>query len=312
MELALVGFCVLAASPVLLGWLYFRGYAITRPPIGVFNATDVAILIVAIILLPYLYLALPLWLVAVLLSASALSALSFTAEPILRNRWQTWLVALVLVGADVGTALQLGAMSPWFLAVNNVVLVALVVGVSNIWAQSGMKARDAAALAGILAVYDFIATGQLPLTTDLIQRLATIPFAPVLAFPARADGRWLVIGLGDLLLATVFPLVLRKAFGRRAGLGALAVSLTVFAVLLVLGDRGILTGTFPTMTVLGPLMVVQYGYWRHRRGAERTTWQYQQAEPVGGETPKPARCVEFSPQREYDEVLAHVGRQEPG
>jgi len=28
------------------------------------------------------------------------------------------------------------------------------------------------------------------------------------------------------------------------------------------------------MVVLGPLMVLQYGYYRRQRGLERTTWQY--------------------------------------
>ena len=37
--------------------------------------------------------------------------------------------------------------------------------------------------------------------------------------------------------------------------------------------------TFPVMVVLGPLMVVQYAFWRWKRGAERTTRQYLQAEP---------------------------------
>jgi hypothetical protein len=36
---------------------------------------------------------------------------------------------------------------------------------------------------------------------------------------------------------------------------------------------------FPVMVVLGPLMMLQYAYWRHRR-QERTTWQYLQAEPI--------------------------------
>src|SRR5439155_21651839 len=124
------------------------------------------------VLLPYLFLAVPLWLVAGLLGASVLSALHFTAEPVLRAGWLIWLVALILVGADVGTTLQLGAMNPWFLAVNDVVLIAIIVGISNIWAQSGMKARDAAVLAGVLALYDLVATARLTLTTDLMGRLS--------------------------------------------------------------------------------------------------------------------------------------------
>jgi hypothetical protein len=35
----------------------------------------------------------------------------------------------------------------------------------------------------------------------------------------------------------------------------------------------------PVMTGLGPLMVLQYAYWRRKRGQERTTWQYLRAEP---------------------------------
>jgi len=33
------------------------------------------------------------------------------------------------------------------------------------------------------------------------------------------------------------------------------------------------------MVLLGPLIVLHYLYWRWRAGPERTTWQYQQAEP---------------------------------
>ncbi len=37
---------------------------------------------------------------------------------------------------------------------------------------------------------------------------------------------------------------------------------------------------FPVMIVLGPLMVAQYLFWRRRKGPERKTWQYLQAEPL--------------------------------
>jgi hypothetical protein len=39
-------------------------------------------------------------------------------------------------------------------------------------------------------------------------------------------------------------------------------------------------GLFPVMVVLGPLMLLQYLYWRRRRGQERTMWQYLQEEPM--------------------------------
>lgn len=49
-----------ATSAVLLGRAYFRRYEIIRPPVGVFNLGDVTVMIGAIVVLPYLYLALPL------------------------------------------------------------------------------------------------------------------------------------------------------------------------------------------------------------------------------------------------------------
>jgi hypothetical protein len=265
------------ASAVLLGWAYFRRYRLARPPIGVFGLGDVAFMIGAIVVVPYLYLAFPLWLVAGIFASAMLSILYFTAEPILRSRWAIWLVVLVLPGADIWSAFRFGPTSVPFLIVNNTVLILAIVGATNLWAQSGMKARDITVLAGVLAVYDLIATSLLPLTTDLFTRVASIPFAPLVAWGIGND--LLSIGLGDLLLAT-FPLVMRKAFGRSAGIAAMAITLGAIAALMVLLGLGNVYVAEPAMTVLGPLMVLQYGYWLRRRGHERTTWQYLQIEPL--------------------------------
>lgn len=78
-----------------------------------------------------------------------------------------------------------------------------------------------------------------------------------------------------MLLATVFPLVMRKAFGCSAGMIALALALAAIGTLLALP----LQGAFPVMVVLGPLMMLQYLFWCRRCGRERTTWQYLQEEP---------------------------------
>ncbi len=267
-----------AAGAVVLSWLYFRRYRMTRPPIGVFNLRDVAFMLGSIILIPYLYLALPLWLVLVLVVIGVLSALYFLGEPVLPTGWLLWLTVLVLTGADIAAMLLLGATSTVFFALNNLVLILSVVSVTNLWAQSGMKARDATVLGVALVIYDFIATAQLTLMTDLVQRLAVLPFSPLIAWPLGQEGHWLGLGMGDVLLAAVFPLVLRKAFGRRAGLVAMAIAL--LAIALVLLPFGAADEAFPVMIVLGPLMVLQYLYWRRRRGQERTTWQYLQAEPL--------------------------------
>jgi hypothetical protein len=268
------------AAAILIGWWYFRHFAITRPPIGVFNLWDITVMMVGIVLVPYLYLLLPIWLVAGLLALGMLSVLYVVWEPVLRARWAIWLVALALVGLDIGAALWLGPASRTFCAINNVVLVIAIVGITNLWAQSGMHARDIAVLAGVLAIYDAIVTWQLTQTADLFGRLFGLPLAPIIVWPLD-DGRWLGIGMGDMLLGTVLPLVLRKAFGRAAGAIALATNLAAIAVLLFVPWLSAGRGVFPVMVLLGPLSVLHHLYWHWRAGPERTTWQYQQAEPRG-------------------------------
>jgi hypothetical protein len=269
---------VLAVASTLLCSAYFRRYEVMRPPIGVFNGRDVAILMAAIVLIPYLYLALPLAVVATLLVLTTVGILYFTVAPVLQRPRLVTAIVVTALAADVGIALVDGTASNTFLAVNNVVLVVVVVGVANLWAQSGMKARDATALAAGLALYDFIATSQLTLMTDLIDRLSQVPLLPFIAW--RAGDGALGIGLGDLLLAGVFPLVMRKAFGPRAAATALAVGIAVIVAVLGLVQSGVIDFTVPVMVVLGPLMVAQYAVSIRRHGSERTTFQYLQAEPL--------------------------------
>jgi hypothetical protein len=101
----------------------------------------------------------------------------------------------------------------------------------------------------------------------------------MIAWPVGDQGRWLGIGMGDMLLAAVFPLVLRKAFGRRAGIAALAINLGALGILLLSATLGSIREMFPVMVVLGPLTLAQYIYWRQQRGPEQTMWNYLQAEP---------------------------------
>jgi hypothetical protein len=278
-----LGLFALSALTVLLGWAYFRRYQVSRPPLGVMTLGDVVFLMAGIVLIPYLYLYLPGWLVGAILGLGALGVLQLMLEPVLPSQWLVWALAAALVAADIALAVRAGTTSLGFAAINNVVLVLLVVGVTNLWAQSGLRARDLALLAAMLTLYDLIATSLLPLTDELIGRLAGLPFTPLLAWPT-GEGGWAGIGLGDLLLATVGPLVFRKAFGQTAGMAALAIALGAVAVVMGLPLTGWLRGTFPVMVVLGPLLVVQYLFWIRRRGTERTTARYLQDEP------RMARC----------------------
>jgi hypothetical protein len=282
MNLAILIIFVHAGAAALLGWFYFQRYTIQRPPVGVFNLGDVAFMLGGIVLIPYLYLLLPRWFAAGLLGLGGLGVLYIMLEPVLRARWLIWpLVSLVLV-TDVSAAVWLGGQSAAFFALNNMVQLLVVVGVTNTWAQSGMKARDATILGTALIVYDYLFTSILTLMTDLIDHLAGLPFAPMVMWYFDNGGElgWQGIGLGDLLLATVFPLVMRKAYGRPAGRAAMVLGLSAVAALLSLRIVGLQYSVFPVMVVLGPLLVGQYLYWRHRCGPERTTRQYWQAEAV--------------------------------
>jgi hypothetical protein len=267
--LIMLGFAVAAIG---LSWLYFRRFQVNRPPIGVINLHDIAVMVGGIIVIPYLYLWLPPWLVVGLLALGALSLLSLLFEPVLRSPWLVWGFSVALIAGNLAAAWLWTTDSQAFILINNVVMLLLIVAISNLWAQSGMKARDAALLGAALIVYDLVATVFLPLMGDLFTRMMHLPLGAQLAWPG--DLGLAAIGLGDVLLAAVFPLVMRKAFGRRAGLVALVAAVAVIIGLPLLP----LTGIFPVMVVLGPLMVGQYLFWRYRQGAERVTWQYVLAE----------------------------------
>lgn len=267
-----------AAATLLLAWGFFRRYQLNRPPLGAFNRTDVVVMLVALVTMPYLYLVLPAWAAATFLGLGMLSILSAALQPVVVSRWARWAVVATLIVGDVILAVSSGAASTEFLLVNNVVLLVVVVGTATLWAQGGLKARDLALLAAGITVYDVFATTQVSVMSDIAQNLSTIPFVPFISW--GTPGRGLGIGLGDVLVAAVFPLVMRKAFGRPAGRVALGSGLgSVVGMLTVLYVASAET-LIPAMVILGPLMLVQIAYWRRRRGAERTTWEYLRAEPL--------------------------------
>jgi hypothetical protein len=277
-----IGACAVILGGVLAGMLlsmlYFRRCVVARPPIGVINLWDVAVLLAAVVVVPYLYLGLPPWLMMALLALGIAGLLYELLAPSLRRAAPAVAATVLIMAADIFVAWRWGTEGMPFFVVNNCILIAVVVGFSNLWAQGGMPARALAILVGALTLYDFIFTERLSLMGDLFGGLAALPFAPILAWPIR-DGHWLGLGLGDLIIVTLAPLVLRKAYGRSAGTAAIAANTLAVALLLLLVALGV-RASFPVMVLLGPLIVLQYFYWNRRRGAERTTRQYLQAEPL--------------------------------
>jgi hypothetical protein len=270
------------AATALASWAYFRRYAVTRPPLGVFSLADVAVMLAAIIIMPALYLVLPRWLIVAMLALAVVSAWSLLSEPVVRRRAIRWTLILLLLAADIALAQRFGVISAPALAVNNLALAGLAIGVTNLWAQSGMSARAVTVLGAALIGYDLVATSVLGQMGALMGRLATLPLVPIVAW-VTPGGQWVGVGIGVVLLLTAFPLILRKAYGRRAGLLALGLGLAALAATLLTLLVSAATAIFPLMTALGPLILAQDVYWRRRCGRERTTYEYRQAEPRRGQ-----------------------------
>jgi hypothetical protein len=278
---------------ILLAWIYFRHITITRPPIGVFSLGDVAALLVGVVVVPYLYLGLPVWLVAVLLGVGVAGMLDLVAEPVLPPRLRRLIVgAIVACGAASVIFGDTHGLAPHI--ANNLVLVVVATGAANLWAQSGLRARDAAVLAGGLAVYDLVFTSLLPTTSNLFDQLSGRPFAPMLVWPDGSTGGWTGLGLGDLVVVAVWPLLMRKAFGLKPTLVAVSAELVTIAILISLPAG---PAVFPVMVVLGPVIVAQYAWCRRRIGVERTAREYLLADtPVARVSPvSSALFVSLSP-----------------
>lgn len=256
---------------VAAGLAYLRHVRVERPPIGVYNLRDVLGMAVVLVLLPPLYLHIPDLAIVTILTVVVTAILYFTLSPMLGRRWSAG-AAAVLVAADLLLGLwdRAGHLTA-FVVLNNLVVVAAAVGVANIWAQSGIRAREVALLAAGLAVYDLLATVVTPTMVEFFNRVAALPLAPAVGWGSGAGT--VGIGLGDLLLVLVWTLVAERAYGPRAGLaaagGCLAVVLAIDAAFwLDLVNRPV-----PAMVLLGPLIVGHYLLLRRRR-AGRTTERY--------------------------------------
>jgi hypothetical protein len=263
---------------LLLSWAYFRRYRINRPPIGVMNTLDVALMLGAIILIPIFYMLFPAWVMSCFLIVAGLGGLYILLEVILPTRLLTWLAILLVAVADLWSLPYFERASHSFLVINNIVQILLVISITNLWAQSGMKASAVVILGLALMIYDFVFTALLPFMGDLFSQLQYVPFSPMIAWRTGIGDQWVAIGFGDVSMASVFPLVMLKAYGKEAGLVALLFAFCAFISVASLSFTSLIRETFPLMVVLGPIMAVQYLFWRKRRGKERTTRAYLQAE----------------------------------
>jgi hypothetical protein len=271
---------VLPAVATLLAVLYFRRVPVDRPPIGVYTLRDIAVMMTVVVLLPVLYLSLPDLAVATALGLMTVFAVQFTLAPLLSGRIA--LGAAVAAGA-ADVALVTADLTTPAVVWNNVLLLTLVIGVTNLYTQSGIRARDVAVFGMLLAGYDLVATTMLPTMGNLLRKTIELPFAPV--FTAWTGPQPTMIGLGDVLMLTLWTLVSLKSYGRAAGWVAAGTALALTTGLALAIRTGLLTGLLPVMLAAGPLMAMQYLLWRSLRGPERTTASYHGLTTADATTP---------------------------
>jgi hypothetical protein len=283
---------------VQAGFAYLGRFRVERPPVGVLNLRDVAFAAVVLVVVPPLYLRIPRLLVGAILVVVGVGVLSFTLGPLLGRLWGL-AAAAALVAVDVALALGAGGHSAAFLVVNNLLVVALTVGVCNLWVQSGIRARDVAVFAAVLTVYDVLATLAFPVMLEFSARVATLPLAPALGW---GQGRGTVaVGLGDLLLVLLWALVCEVAFGRRAALVGAGLGLAAVLGLFAAFWLDLVNRPVPAMVALGPLIVLHRAVLARRAGPERRIGRYLAARDG---RPLPAGA----PAREAATLTAGVAR----
>lgn len=245
----------LVALTVALTAAYLGRYVMARPPVGRMVGSDIAVMVGALVVMPFAYLHLPTGVVVTIFGIVVLTLAQLTLAPVLGGRWAT-VAALLLCAADVGV--HLAGLPLGLLIVNDALLMLLVVGAVNLWVQAAVTPGQVAALAVALTVYDTLATGMSSLTLDFVERMRGLPFAPVLATSYGENPS--LIGLGDCLMLAIWPVVALKAYGRAAAWWAAGLEAALLAVsigLVLGGGRPI-----PLLTALGPLILLQWLYWR--------------------------------------------------
>jgi hypothetical protein len=296
------GVLVVGVTLVISGALfYFRRVRMERPPIGTFNGRDIVILLVFISVLPFLYGYLPYGIITCLLILTFASALYIGYHQVLGPGW-TWLGIGLLIGLNYWTSHHLmGTTAGWQLWwAELTILVGLgAISVSNLYVQGGMRLQLVAWLALGLAVYDIIFATILPLTDQLVAGYLAHPLDPLLGMRFGIDNYG--VGLGDLLVYSLFLVAAYKAYGVKAAriafglivfMGAFVTAFIPFLFNFLDTELDLLV---PSQALFGPAAFLCYLWMRRRYGPERTMAQYlasTDASPAAGRAAEPAPAPE--------------------
>jgi hypothetical protein len=281
---ALVG-C--ASLLIAASTFYVHRWVLPRAPIGFFRPFDIAFMSAMVVVAPLIYLALPPAVVVTIFALILLAAVQLVLTPVIGGRIA---LAVSIAGCGATAAAWLLGHPLLTTVLTDLVLSLGVVGVSNLWVQGGLRAAHVAWLAGLIGVYDLIATTLTSVTARLATELQGMPFAPVFAL---TGGRTPIsIGLGDLLLLVLFPMAAARAFGRVAALVAGLSAAVIVALAEALIWAGLFTTSLPLVTILGPAIIVQYAFWRQLGRRERTTREWRDGASPVVRRPDPLLAIE--------------------
>ncbi|MBV9688690.1 MAG: hypothetical protein JO202_03160 [Ktedonobacteraceae bacterium] len=271
--------------------IYFQTVHMERPPIGVFNKEDIAILFMFLLVLPFIYVAIPPLLLTVILVVAFIGLIYTGLRPLMRARYAL-LTAIVLLAANIvvtqtsKTGWAMGMQIHW--ALNDLIIILGAVTISNLYVQGAMRLRHVAWFALLLALYDAFFAWVVPLTPALLIHLENTAIDPAIAFTIGTFR--MSIGLGDLFVFSLFTVAAYKGFSVRGMIASLGL-VAIFGTLLPLGVVLVLTAmtgranvTVPAQVFFGPAAFITY-LWLSRHTQERSMRQWYNAHTKPGSTP---------------------------
>ncbi|OLE21636.1 MAG: hypothetical protein AUG49_21565 [Catenulispora sp. 13_1_20CM_3_70_7] len=277
---------VATALTIVCALWYLRHVRMERPGIGTFKGRDIAVLTVFLATLPLLYIHLPRVILTSFLAVTFTASISIGLKPLLKPA-QVWLVVGGLIGLNIWLArTMLGTVLGWqiYWAEDAILVVLGAASVANLYVQGGMKLKHVASFALTLAFYDVLFTTAFPVTDALAEEFLGFPLDPSVGM--RFGIANAALGLGDLLVYSLFFCASFKAYGRKGAklAGSLALVFGVVGpsyaplVVNVLDARG--DRIIPAQAIFGPAAFFAYRWMRKHWGRERTMKEFLESDDV--------------------------------
>lgn len=205
-----VGCCVAGSL------LYFRFVHLARPALGTFDGSDFALFFLALLVLTWLYLALPVPAITALFLLGVVPLLFTGLQPLFpgqrATRWIIVLVGVVILLLSYQFAQAGNSVVSAIHAITNNLLIALSsIVMANLYVQGGLRLTTLGYCLVGLAFYDAVFAWVLPLTPQLAAHFSHASIAPLVSLTlghVRAG-----VGLGDLLAFGAYATLVYKSFG---------------------------------------------------------------------------------------------------